>query len=860
MSQGIMRFKMELKNYQKRTLDVLSKFMTESRAIGCAKAFKNQREESNYPSTYRAIENLEDSPYICLRLPTGGGKTLLGTYAIKIAAEKFLECEYPLVLWLVPTDVIRQQTLEILRSPDNFYRQVLNNAFNENVQIYDITEFRQIRTNDLSQKLNIFVATFNSLRREDKKKSGLKVYQSNEDLMPCFLNNDYQNYFGDEGEYSFANLLANVRPLMIVDEAHNNNTNLSFSVMRNFKASAIIELTATPTKKSNVLVKVSAGELKDEDMIKLPIMLSEIKLSPEAAIDSAVQKRNYLEKLAECEANYLRPIVLFQAENKDKEWNVDKLKNYLVNDLKIDEKQIAIATGAQRGLDDVNLFLRDCPIRYIITVQALKEGWDCSFAYVFCSLAKVRSSKDAEQLLGRVLRMPKAERRKNDALNRAYAFLTVKEWWEAAQRIEDSLVAMGFEEQEAKTAIYQPKLIDTKTTIKLNTSEPPQIENLNLVLQSQTKIEKTSEGYRVTFEDASDDDVREIVNNINKVFKDKKDRSSFLKAVYQKNYSKPDAPPTVPKIKFEVPQLCLNLNGFISKATEKDFLLEDFKLTDKYPPILKNFTIDIDEHIYELDVMDHKISNRYLGNDSSNNLFGGETNWSIDDLIGFIGPRVINSDLNYDDVAKFTRRIIENYVDNHNVQLSDLVRVRFAMVKALIEYISECIKDGRKKGMQTLLFDKNDIACITPDVVHVFNQEYYPLRKPYNGKKKFSKHYYELIEDMNKEEIPCAQYIDTNPNVEFWIRNIDSDPKNSFWLPTTTDKFYPDFVVKLKDGIIAVIEYKGEHLISNDDSKEKKRIGSEWAKVSKGHCRFLMASKVNDQGQDLYTQVNNFLL
>ena len=280
---------MKLKNYQKRTLDVLSKFMTESRAIGCAEAFKNQREESNYPSTYRAIENLEDSPYICLRLPTGGGKTLLGTYAIKIAAEKFLECEYPLVLWLVPTDVIRQQTLEILRSPDNFYRQVLNNAFDENVQIYDITEFRQIRPNDLRQKLNIFVATFNSLRREDKKKSGLKVYQSNEDLMSCFVNNDYQNYFGDEGEYSFANLLANVRPLMIVDEAHNNNTNLSFSVMRNLRASAIIELTATPTKKSNVLVKVSAEELKDEDMIKLPIMLSEIKLSPEAAIDSAVQ-------------------------------------------------------------------------------------------------------------------------------------------------------------------------------------------------------------------------------------------------------------------------------------------------------------------------------------------------------------------------------------------------------------------------------------------------------------------------------------------------------------------------------------------------------------------------------------------
>ena len=53
-------------------------------------------------------------------------------------------------------------------------------------------------------------------------------------------------------------------------------------------------------------------------------------------------------------------------------------------DQDIDAAKIAVATGAQRELDGINLADPACPIEYVITVQALKEGWDCSFAYVFC--------------------------------------------------------------------------------------------------------------------------------------------------------------------------------------------------------------------------------------------------------------------------------------------------------------------------------------------------------------------------------------------------------------------------------------------------------------------------------------------
>ena len=239
---------------------------------------------------------------------------------------------------------------------------------------------------------------------------------------------------------------------MIIDEAHNYSSELSLDTTQKLRPSAIIELTATPAQNSNVLFQVSASELKAEEMIKLPVELTENQ-SWEMTIDNAVQKRTELEEISKSERDYIRPIALFQAENKNKEVTVEVVKKYLIEGAKVPENEIAVATGEKRELDGVNLFSRECPIRYIITVQALKEGWDCLFAYVFCSLAKVHSPKDAEQLLGRVLRMPYAKKRTAAALNRAYAFVAVKDWATAAGNIHDNLLNMGFEDAEARAAL-----------------------------------------------------------------------------------------------------------------------------------------------------------------------------------------------------------------------------------------------------------------------------------------------------------------------------------------------------------------------------------------------------------------------
>ena len=187
-------------------------------------------------------------------------------------------------------------------------------------------------------------------------------------------------------------------------------------------------------------------------MIKLPVALAEHD-TWQGAVNAAVAARAALAESAKADRGHIRPVALFQAQPKNREVTAEALKRHLIEVERVPEERIAVATGDQRELDGVDLFDPACPVEHVVTVQALKEGWDCSFAYVFCSVSRIGSATDVEQLLGRVLRMPYAERRADADLNKAYAFVHEPTFAAAAQALTDKLVAMGFEEDEAKDAI-----------------------------------------------------------------------------------------------------------------------------------------------------------------------------------------------------------------------------------------------------------------------------------------------------------------------------------------------------------------------------------------------------------------------
>ena len=416
---------MELKRYQTDTLCVLRRFFEEARIGGPKNAYEAVTQEpeqagrlGRYGGIYRPLTGLLDVPYVCLRLPTGGGKTVLAAHAVAVVRDAWIEKDWPMTLWLVPTNTIRRQTAEALKNRHHPYRRVLDDTFDGRVSVFDIANFTHIRPHDIRDRCCIVVGTIQTLRVTNTE--GRKVYAHNEDMEPHFTRlatapPRLETLESGGPKFSFANLMHLHRPLMIVDEAQNAVTGLTREMQARVNPCAIVEFTATPRLNSNILHSVTASELKAEEMVKLPVMLSEYD-TWQNAVNGAVAARMSLAEAAADDPDRIRPIVLFQAQKKNGEVTVSALKRHLIEVEQIPEDRIAVATGDQRGLDGIDLFDPACRIEHVITVEALKEGWDCSFAYAFCSVSRIQSATDVEQLLGRVLRMPYASRRTADAL------------------------------------------------------------------------------------------------------------------------------------------------------------------------------------------------------------------------------------------------------------------------------------------------------------------------------------------------------------------------------------------------------------------------------------------------------------
>ncbi|MBL1260346.1 MAG: DEAD/DEAH box helicase family protein [Thiotrichaceae bacterium] len=879
-----------LKNYQKQTLDALELFLSDARLMPVADAFeKSLLRQGIDPYLYRHY-SFDETPYVCLRLPTGGGKTVLASHAVRIATRAYLEKDYPIVLWLVPTSTIQRQTLEALKTQGHPYRVELDRAFDQRVKVLDAGEVNQIRAHDIGNQVIVVVSTLANLRVE--KTSDRKVYAYHEDFEPHFSRIDKndprlervteadlkENGLGKAAlgkvKFSFANLLALHGPLVIMDEAHNARTSLTFDTLKRIHPKCIIEFTATPdlslTSGSNVLYRVSASELKAEEMIKLPIMLTEHD-DWQAAVEDAVLTRNRLAIEAQNEPDYVRPMTLFQAEPKNGTVTWQVLKKYLIEEQHIDEKAIAVVTGTQRELNDINLFDRSCPIEHVITIDALKEGWDCSFAYVFCSVRDVKSSRNVEQLLGRVLRMPYAKRRSVDALNRSYAHLASPHFAEAASQLVDKLVDMGFEAQEIPSSIqrgYGDDLFGPndgghfsppqEPPLEIDLPSLPEIKPEHKPLMGNVTVSQNEDGTtKVQVKGLLDEDV---AKGFLKLFKGK-DKKEVQTQIEQHNarVQAYQSPSEKGELFSPLPGLCFLEQGELALIEPETFLF----LKGDWSPLdfsieLSNFSLKKGDTTYEIDMDGKKVSYRIAEEQETYNLDFVDTDITEYDLIRFLDRELRNVHFNQSVMVKFISQTISHLINDKGFTLTALVRSKFLLVKAIQKRLQILREQATQQGFQSALFD--DVIPLEASFNYQFEFKpgLYPARPPlYSGRYTFRKHYYPTIEDIrvDGEEFFCARDIDSHPAVKFWVRNLVARPAASFRLPIAGGWFYPDFVVQLEDGRVLVIEYKGEVYKTNDDSREKNNVGKLWAEKGGDDYLFLMAVNQDDQGRNVYQQL-----
>ncbi|MCW5592600.1 MAG: DEAD/DEAH box helicase family protein [Burkholderiales bacterium] len=878
-----------LKAYQENALKTLDTFLDGARGASTQAALQGAFDaarrlgfgESSRPAPYRVLESsMPEVPLACIRIPTGGGKTLLAAHAIEIAAQRYVGTTTPVVLWLVPTEAIRSQTIDALKKPGHDYREALLQHYPaDRLTVLDIGECEQLRAQDFGGRAIVIVATIQTLRVDETAKRDVYAYKeafephfaviSDEPFLERIGEADLaeQPYLNrsDLGKVkrSLANLLAWYRPIVMVDEAHNAQTDLSLEVMKRVRPACVIEWTATPARTQNVLFHVSAQALKAENMIKLPIVLSPHPNWQEAVRD-AVLTRERLADAARSESDYVRPIVLFQADNVNGEVPVEKLKQHLMEAHRIEERRIAVATGSQRELEGVNLFDRTSPIEFVITVQALKEGWDCSFAYVFCTVQRIRSATALEQLLGRVLRLPYARPRTDERLGRAYAHVSADVTAQVANELTDKLVAMGFEEMEAVVSVVQPEPGDLfgdspqepatiVTTIEVSGKTARQLQE---AAPDVVGVQALDSGATVvTISGDIPPALRDSVTNI---------RNAKERAVVEQQIDRhlarvltATAPSQRGAIFAAVPQVCALIQGELM-LVDGDLIGEiaDYSLAGQ-PVDLPNFTEANEDRAYLIDIERGKLrieQDRQAYLVDLDSAVGGIRR---EDVIKALADKLADGTIVRSDMVVWIGKALDE-LEQRNISLTYCARHINRLADALRDRLREILVSGKAQVFRRTLFGEHAIARL--DDHHQFRfGPLYPASWFYGGRYRFQKHFYpapgELDDDPLAEETACAIAMDELGAVKHWVRNLERQPESSFWLPTSSDRFYPDFVAELDDGRLLVVEYKGAHLFDNNDSKEKRDVGATWARLSENHCIFLMATHAGKAGSSVAEQI-----
>ncbi|MCI0379589.1 MAG: DEAD/DEAH box helicase family protein [Gemmataceae bacterium] len=478
---------MELKRYQVRVVQEVKHFLeklAEHRAAGARHpsldAWAEAKRVFPIAGTYQERKNGvgDDLPTFCIKVPTGGGKTLLATHILAILHETILTERNGagLVLWVVPSDQIYKDTLAALRDRRHPYREALEFALSRRLEVWEKQDVLRLTPGQLAANLNILLIKLPSTNRQDRE--SLKFFRdSGGNIVMHFPPEDQPEEHGNlkqrvpnlemlgDGpdalvKTSLANLVRLCQPAVILDEGHRATTQQARTTIEGFNPAIVVELSATPPKGANVLVRVSGQELLEEQMIKLPLNISASSVkSWKDCLAHARDKRLELAELAsrhwQDSGHTIRPIVLVQVERTGKDQrdstyvHSEDVKVHLMERLNVTKEAIAIKSSEKDDIEGLNLLDEGCPIEWIITKSALQEGWDCPFAYILVSLNNTASQQSMTQLVGRVLRQPDVTRTAYEGLNESYVFCLRKKAADISKEVKKALEKEGYEREAA---------------------------------------------------------------------------------------------------------------------------------------------------------------------------------------------------------------------------------------------------------------------------------------------------------------------------------------------------------------------------------------------------------------------------
>jgi type III restriction enzyme len=886
---------MELKDYQTRVLENLEGYLEVlDKTQNLYESFKQFWEGKGLRISNGLDEGIEPYknnvpgvPHVCAKVPTAGGKTFIAVNALDTifkALEKRSPGRPQMVVWLVPSLTILDQTVRALGNPEHPYRRRLNQLFRNRVAVYEKSELLMggnFSLDSTRDQLSIVVMSFDSLRA--KKKEDKKIYQENGNLA-SFLMPESQSVdwlLPEHDATSLINVLRSLRPVVIVDESHNAESSLSVEMLQNLNPDFILDLTATPRNNSNIIAYVDALALKRQHMVKLPVIVAN-RTSKGEVIESALILRRQLETIAKLEeakgGKYIRPIVLFQAQPKTSKDNTtfEKIRSQLLS-LKIPAHEIKIKTADIDELKGINLMSSSCEVRYIITVNALKEGWDCPFAYVLASLADKSSQVDVEQILGRVLRMPHVQPHKQDLLNLSYVFTASSRFQETLQCIVKGLNRAGFStkdyrtveslqadapEDEAPVQVVIEETTNDSNDATLGDEAPDSTQVSDEI--DLSNVDQDWESLAVSVPPTTPPDSPTPPNALAYVEKVKEEAAEANKAFEaMANSTSDDTPLEIAekmnrhfmKDQFKeearalrLPQFFIEVEngGFFSgeegqgndlQLFEREELLKNFKLSQADSSISFD---DVDSELYRIDLEnvgkeDYKVTPYKLSSKDrakfSNYMQGLTPEGKVRTLVGRLADLVGNMyPITDQELKGYIKRVIESMSES---QVNDCIERDIAYVRKLKQKITELSTVHARKTF----LDMMETDRITMEPSFGLGESITPT----GNAASIPNSLYTTEEKMGAFEQRLINDIANLPSVKWWHRNFS---RGKGFRINGFVNHYPDFIVKMKSGLVLALETKGDDR-DNADSENKLKLGKLWEGRDRDNFRYFMVFEHN---------------
>lgn len=839
---------MDLKNYQRRVVDEVRRFLD---AIVDQRANGNLRHASL--DAWRAIDqHLNaavrlglytehanglgiDTPHFGIKVPTGGGKTLLATQILGVVYETILRSRNGtgLVLWVVPSSQIYHDTLRRLRSRNDFYRLMLEHALSRRIEIWEKDELARLSPVRLRDCLNILVVQLASTNRETKEQlkffadSGGNITQhfppendpeAHRALKEQFPNLDMIENDPSSGRYlcktSVGNLVRLCQPAVILDEGHRATSDLARRTLEAFNASVVVELSATPHKQANIISRVSGKELLDEEMIKLPLNVATSRVRGwRDVLSLAKEKRQSLaakagEYAIQSKAPHaVRPIVLVQVQRTGKDQRDGKLvhseevREHLVERLGVHPAAIAVKSAQTDDIEGIDLLADGCPIEWIITKSALQEGWDCPYAYLLVSLNNTGSAQAMTQLVGRILRQPEQTRypQEFDELNQSYVYCLHKGAAEITKEVKSALEKEGYEGDAA--------------SLIRDASDGKNAKNVHTARMKQ----EFADLYRTPF-----------------------------------------------KGKIYLPHFCVKTGNEIEPLDYFRHLIRHVDVDAfAYDAIDWNFEGDLKdakERFYRISL------GTILEREAEEEIHHFEPDGAA---LAWLVASLPFDFLSYKQLERIAAAIYSRLLQTNPIR-DRLSLVRFLVRDHAHRFIQQQV-DEQTEAVFRKFFDAGRILFYLECAecrheISPFFQVRSTRRLTHDNGDPIAKSLFDYVEEEKKNsyETAVALYLDRDANVLWWYRNIVG--QNQFAIQGyRKNRIHPDFVVQSGHDNkpvhqVVVLESKGRHLQGNEDTEYKRKVaqlfertgnGVTWQQLGEDFENHVFRFQILDQSQDL---------